>query len=149
AQFAQLSSNRLSGIRSQDPPDAMLADPTGYSRVRRSVEQNRTARSQRAEKLRRHDEAFPLRPQTHQMDIRGAEPSFESGSRRDTSHPYVRIGRPDLLPHRLRAIPADAEREPDIVIPQQPRQIEERFICMGAPEIPGIEQTQIRVAKQF
>ena len=40
-QFAQLPSDGVFGIRSQDPPDAMLADPTRNSRVGRPIEQNR------------------------------------------------------------------------------------------------------------
>ena len=126
----------------------MLAYPGGHTRIGRSVEQNRPPGSERTEEFRRNDEPFPLRTQTHQVDIRRAESRFQLGLRREWSDPDIRVVPADLIPHKIGTVAADAERKDDLVLLQNPCQFKESFVRMSAPEIPGVQQPEFRVAKK-
>src|SRR5262245_32256267 len=126
----------------KDPPHAVLPYPGSHARIGRSVEQNRPPGSEGTEEFRRNDEPFPLRTQTHQMDVRRAEPRFQFGFRSEWSDPDVRVVPADLILHKIGAISADAERKDDLVFLQNSCQLKESFVRMSAPEISGVQEAQ-------
>ncbi|PYS06784.1 MAG: hypothetical protein DMG17_31920, partial [Acidobacteria bacterium] len=53
-----------------------------------------------------------------------------------------------MIPHKIGTVAADAERKDDLVLLQNPCQFKESFVRMSAPEIPGIQQPEFRLAKK-
>src|SRR5205823_13870322 len=77
-----------------------------------------------------------------------AEPRFQLGLRREWSDPDIRVVPADLIPQKIGTVAADAERKDDLVLLQNPCQFKEGFVRMSAPEIPGIQQPEFRLAKK-